>query len=112
MKIARSGCRFSLAVVFSLLLGQSVVAQDLSGYLEPGAGFTGLGSGPMQVSLLGSARMTAPFRGTEPESPFRQKDVAPVGARDLPSSSSPAAQPLVADRANQSEPQENLAFAR
>ena len=113
MKIARTGCRFSLAVVvFSVLLAQSVAAQDLTGYLAPSAGFTGLGSGPLQVSLLGSARMTVPFHGSGPENPVRQNDVAPIGARDLPPSSSPATKPLVADRANLGETNENLAFAR
>lgn len=94
------------------ILPPSALAQDNSGYLAPAANYAGFGSGPMAVSLIGSARMTAPIRGSEPENQIRQNDVAAIAARDLPRGGSPAAEPFVAARATPREVHENLAFAR
>lgn len=81
MKIALGECRFSICVVLGAsLLAHTAFAQDMTRYMAATAPSSGFGSGPMMVSLLGSARMEAPIRGTEtavePGAPVRDTTIA------------------------------------
>jgi hypothetical protein len=103
MKIALIGCRFSLCLFLSIgLFAQGATAQDRSEYMAPAASPSGFGSGPLTISLIGSARMMAPVRGIETVDPSREMEIArPTDA-------------LVADgaRTSLSAAGKNLAFAR